>query len=58
MMNNENEVASKTVSEACTKKIDFFKYSYVAICLVISAILAIMGKDGWGWFLFAAVMLA
>ena len=51
-MNNENEVASK--------KIDCFKYNYayVAICLVISAILAIMGKDGWGWFLFAVVMLA
>ena len=28
------------------------------ICAVIASIMALRGTDGWGWFLFAAVLLA
>jgi len=27
------------------------------LCLTISAILVVKGLDGWGWFLFAALMV-
>lgn len=28
------------------------------LCVVLAGILAIRGVDGWGWFLFAAVLCA
>ena len=27
------------------------------ICLVVSIVLVFGGRDGWGWFLFAAVII-
>lgn len=32
--------------------------SMTAICLFCAALLALNGSDGWGWFLFAAVLLS
>ncbi|WP_196298448.1 hypothetical protein [Enterobacter ludwigii] len=28
------------------------------LCSAVAGILAYQGKDGWGWFLFAAIVLA
>lgn len=27
------------------------------ICLMLAGLIALSGNDGWGWFLFAAVLL-
>jgi hypothetical protein len=28
------------------------------MCIAVAALLALAGSDGWGWFLFVAVLLA
>jgi hypothetical protein len=58
-MSDENEVASKTASEAWAKKIDqlTIKHMGIIMCLVLAGIIAATGHDGWGWFLFCALML-
>lgn len=38
---------------------DALKKSLVpATCAIMAGIIACMGKEGWGWFLFVAVLLA
>lgn len=58
-MSDEDNITSKTPAEAWAKKIDGLKTKHIviAVCLVASAVIALMGKEGWGWFLFAALML-
>lgn len=34
------------------------RYIAAAICVVAAIVLAILQRDGWGWFLFVAVLLA
>lgn len=33
------------------------KYIPPAICVAAAAYLAVLGTDGWGWFLFVGVIL-
>lgn len=35
-----------------------FRFGASMLCIFIAGILALHDAEGWGWFLFAAVMLA
>jgi hypothetical protein len=37
---------------------EVFALAIVAICVLAASALAFYGKDGWGWFLFAGVIVA
>lgn len=34
----------------------FLQYLPSTICLLVAAVLAFYGRDGWGWFLFGALV--
>jgi len=34
------------------------RYIAAALCVIAAIVLAIMNRDGWGWFLFVALLLA
>ncbi len=34
------------------------RYIAATLCVVAAIVLAIMNRDGWGWFLFVALLLA
>lgn len=38
-------------------KISFDRTVVATICAIIAVLMVLMGIQGWGWFLFAAVVL-
>lgn len=36
---------------------DLLPYLPITICVLVAGALAIYGREGWGWFLFVAVLL-
>lgn len=35
-----------------------YRHATAGACVVVAAVLAVMGRDGWGWFLLVAVLLS
>ena len=48
----------ENISRICAMKQTIVKNTCSFVCVIIAGILAFYGKDGWGWFIFLAIVIS